>query len=70
MNRLLGGVILLLFGLMLSAESAGILGSFGGLGVVNAKLGMVAGPVAVLFGVLQIVRALKPAPDKGKPKRR
>lgn len=70
MNRLLGGVILLLFGLMLSAESAGILGSFGGLGIVNAKLGMVAGPVAAFFGVVQIIRGLMPKPDKGKPKRR
>lgn len=69
MNRLLGGVLLLGFGVLLTAESAGKLGLsgvFGWLGLVNAKVGMVAGPVAALLGIYQIVRSLLRKPAKGR----
>lgn len=69
MNRLLGGILLLAFGVLLTAEAIGKLGlagMFGWLGLINAKLGMVAGPVAILFGIVQIVRSLTRKPARGK----
>lgn len=69
MHRLLGGILLLGFGLLLTAESAGKLGLaglFGWLGLVNAKIGMVAGPVAILLGIYQIIRSLLRKPAKGR----
>lgn len=69
MKRLLGGAILLAFGLLLTVETVlglGLAGRFGWLGLINVKAGMVAGPVAVVLGLWQILRGLRPQPTRRK----
>jgi hypothetical protein len=69
MKRIIGGVLLLAFGVLLTAETVGglgLAGRFGWLGLVNAKAGMVGGPVAIVLGLYQIVRGLSAKPARAR----